>query len=45
MISYIQTLRPEDEVAIDILREGDHQELKAALTEYKPKKEIEIRKI
>lgn len=45
VINYVQTLSPEADVVIDILRDGDHQELKASLTEYKPKKEIEIRKI
>ena len=45
VIGYVKTLSAEDEVVIDILREGEHQELKATLTQFKPKKDIEIRKI
>ena len=45
LVDYIQTLRPEDDVIIDILRDGKHKELTATLTEYKPKRELDVRKI
>ncbi|NND33735.1 MAG: PDZ domain-containing protein [Saprospiraceae bacterium] len=45
VIKYVQTLEAEDDVVIDVLRDGEHKELKATLTQFKPKKEIEIRKI
>ena len=45
VVDYIQTLRPEDDVVIDVLRDGKHKELTATLTQYKPKRELDVRKI
>ncbi len=45
VVDYIQSLRPEDEVVIDVLRENEHVELTAVLTEYKAKQKMEIRKL
>ena len=45
LVDYVQGLQPEDEVNIDIRRDGDHIQVVAKMTEYKPKKDIEIRKI
>lgn len=45
LVNHIQSLNLNDEVIIDILRDGKYLELKARLTSLKPKKEMEIRKI
>ena len=45
LINHIQSLQVDDEVLLDILRDGDYMEISAKLTQQKPKKEMEIRKI
>lgn len=45
VINYVQSLELDDEVKLDILRDGDYHEIIARLSEMKPKKEMEIRKI
>lgn len=45
VIDHISTLDFDDEIKLDILRDGEYQEISAILSEMKPKKEMEIRKI
>jgi len=45
LVNHIQSLNFNDEVIIDVLRNGKYIEIKARLTSLKAKKEMEIRKI
>ncbi len=45
LVSYIQSRSAGDEVSIDLRRDDEHMQIVAKLTEYKPKKDIEIRKL
>ncbi len=45
LVNHIQSLNLNDEVILDVLRDGKYLEIKARLTSLKPKKEMEIRKI
>jgi S1-C subfamily serine protease len=45
LINYIQSLSGEQEVTLDIIRNGDYLEIVAQMMNSKPKKEMEIRKI
>lgn len=45
VVEYIQSLQPEDEVLIDVMRDKEYIQLTATLTEYKGQKELEIRKL
>jgi len=45
LVSYVHGLQADDMIVIDLRRNGRHLQLEATLTEYKPKREIEIRKI
>jgi len=45
LVNHIQALKAEDVVSIDLRRNEQHLIVEAKLTEYRPKKEIEIRKI
>lgn len=45
LVNHIESLDFEDTVALDIIREGEYLEIEAQLSEIKPKKELEIRKL
>lgn len=45
LVNHIQSLRGEEEVTLDIIRDGDYLEVVAQMIESKPRKEMEIRKI
>ncbi|MBK8502652.1 MAG: PDZ domain-containing protein [Saprospiraceae bacterium] len=45
LVNHIQALSGEEEVTLDIIREGDYLEVVAKMKDSKPKKEMEIRKI
>ena len=45
LVDHIQGLQADDVVMIDLRRGDEHLRLKATLTEYKPKKELDIRKL